>query len=120
LAHEINKRANHVINCFLQVNISREASKHGFKVEELDEAIKELTELPNIRLVGLMTMAPAHASEDELEAIFEETFQLKELLKSKKIKNMPMTELSMGMSSDYRIAIKHGATFVRIGTAFFQ
>ncbi|MFV8211328.1 YggS family pyridoxal phosphate-dependent enzyme [Streptococcus pluranimalium] len=120
LAHEINKRANHVINCFLQVNISREASKHGFKVEELDEAIKELTELPNIKLVGLMTMAPAHASEDELEAIFEETFQLKELLKSKKIKNMPMTELSMGMSSDYRIAIKHGATFVRIGTAFFQ
>lgn len=120
LAKEINKRAEHTINCFLQVNVSEEASKHGFLKSELEEALLELSELPNINLVGLMTMAPLEANQAELEALFEETYQLKEEIKAKQIKNMPMTDLSMGMSGDYPIAIKHGATFVRIGTAFFQ
>ncbi|MDG3141650.1 YggS family pyridoxal phosphate-dependent enzyme [Streptococcus suis] len=120
LAQEINKRAEHVINCFLQVNVSEEASKHGFLREELDEALVQLAELPNINLVGLMTMAPLTASQSELGELFATTYQLKEEIRAKKIKNMPMTELSMGMSGDYKLAIQHGATFVRIGTAFFQ
>lgn len=120
LAKEINKRADHIINCFLQVNISKEASKHGFLREELDEALAQLAELSNINIVGLMTMAPLNAEESELEQLFATTYQLKEEIKAKKIENMPMTELSMGMSGDYNLAIQHGATFVRIGTAFFQ
>lgn len=120
LAREIDKRADHIINCFLQVNISRETSKHGFLREELDEALAQLAELSNINIVGLMTMAPLNAEASELEQLFETTYQLKEELKAKQIKNMPMTELSMGMSGDYKLAIQHGATFVRIGTAFFQ
>ncbi|MGT2833313.1 YggS family pyridoxal phosphate-dependent enzyme [Streptococcus halotolerans] len=120
LAKEINKRADHPINCFLQVNLSEEPSKHGFLKSEIEQALLELAELPNINLVGLMTMAPLKASQAELDILFEETYQLKEDIKAKNIKNMPMTDLSMGMSGDYLIAIKHGATFVRIGTAFFQ
>ena len=80
----------------------------------------QLAELPNINLVGLMTMAPLTASQSELGELFATTYQLKEEIRAKKIKNMPMTELSMGMSGDYKLAIQHGATFVRIGTAFFQ
>ncbi|MEQ9764405.1 YggS family pyridoxal phosphate-dependent enzyme [Streptococcus sp. ZJ151] len=120
LAKEINKRADHPINCFLQVNLSEEPSKHGFLKSEIEQALLELAELPNVNLVGLMTMAPLKASQAELDILFEEAYQLKEDIKAKNIKNMPMTDLSMGMSGDYLIAIKHGATFVRIGTAFFQ
>lgn len=120
LAQEIDKRAEHVIQCFLQVNISKEASKHGFQVEELDDVLSELEKLENIRLVGLMTMAPFEASHDELNHIFETTHQLQKELQKKQLKNMPFTDLSMGMSRDYPEAIANGATYVRIGTAFFE
>ena len=120
LAQEIDKRAEHVIQCFLQVNISKEASKHGFQVEELDDVLSELEKLENIRLVGLMTMAPFEASHDELNQIFEATHQLQKELQKKQLKNMPFTDLSMGMSRDYPEAIANGATYVRIGTAFFE
>ncbi|MBM7635406.1 YggS family pyridoxal phosphate-dependent enzyme [Streptococcus saliviloxodontae] len=120
LAQEIEKRADRTIKCFLQVNISEEESKHGFKVDEIDDVIDQLAELKQVELVGLMTMAPFDATEEELENIFETTDQLRKQLKEKNIKNMPMTELSMGMSGDFKVAIKHGSTFVRIGTAFFE
>lgn len=120
LAQEIDKRADHVINCFLQVNLSGEATKHGFLKDNINQALEEIAELPNINLVGLMTMAPLEASQAELESLFEATYQLKEEIRARKITNIPMTELSMGMSGDYSLAIKHGATFVRIGTAFFR
>lgn len=120
LAQEIDKRAEHVIQCFLQVNISKEASKHGFQVEELDDVLPELEKLENICLVGLMTMAPFEASHDELNQIFEATHQLQKELQKKQLKNMPFTDLSMGMSRDYPEAIANGATYVRIGTAFFE
>lgn len=120
LAEEIQKRAEHTINCFIQVNVSGEASKHGFSVAELEEALPILEELDHLNIVGLMTMAPFDASPEELTAIFNETKNLQERLKRKHLKNMPMTELSMGMSGDFPLAIEQGATFVRIGTAFFK
>ena len=120
LAQEIQKRAQHTIKCFLQVNISGEDTKHGFSIEELDDVLPELENLNKLEIVGLMTMAPFEADEETLVDIFQKTKVLQELLKEKQIKNMPMTELSMGMSGDYPIAIREGATFVRIGTAFFK
>ena len=83
-------------------------------------ATSELEKLENIRLVGLMTMAPFEASHDELNQIFETTHQLQKELQKKQLKNMPFTDLSMGMSRDYPEAIANGATYVRIGTAFFE
>ena len=120
LAQEIDKRASHVVSCFLQVNISGEESKHGFAPEELDQVLAELAPLKQIRLVGLMTMAPFEATESDLEAIFQQAQDLQQRLQKKQIKNMPFTELSMGMSGDFSQAIAHGSTFVRIGTAFFK
>lgn len=120
LAAEIQKRASHPISCFLQVNISGEASKHGFTPDEVDEALKDLAAFDKVRLVGIMTMAPLEATEEELHAIFAETKALQEDLASRNMPNMPFTELSMGMSGDFAQAIAHGATFVRIGTAFFK
>lgn len=120
LAQEIQKRASHPIKCFIQVNISGEESKHGFAPEELDALLPEMENLDNLQIVGLMTMAPFEASQDELQAIFAATHQLQKELQKKQLKNMPFTELSMGMSRDYDVAIANGATFVRIGTSFFK
>lgn len=120
LAKEINKRADHVINCFLQVNISGETSKHGFSIAELKQVLPELAKLENIAVVGIMTMTPRDATEDEKNSIFAEAKAIQENISSQKILNMPCTELSMGMSQDYPQAIKHGATFVRIGSEFFK
>ena len=120
LAEEIQKRSNRVIKCFLQVNISQEETKHGFSKEELLAALPVLASLDNIEYVGLMTMAPFEASSEELNEIFKATQDLQLEIREKQIPNMPMMDLSMGMSRDYKEAIHHGSTFVRIGTAFFK
>ena len=120
LAQEIQKRRDQVIKCFLQVNISGEESKHGFSKEELLELLPELAKLDQIEYVGLMTMAPFEADSEELKEIFKETQALQAEIREKQIPNMPMTELSMGMSRDFKEAIQFGSTFVRIGTAFFK
>lgn len=120
LAQEIQKRRDQVIKCFLQVNISGEESKHGFSKEELLELLPELAKLDQIEYVGLMTMAPFEADSEKLKEIFKETQALQAEIREKQIPNMPMTELSMGMSRDFKEAIQFGSTFVRIGTAFFK
>ena len=98
----------------------KEESKHGFSKEELLELLPELATLDKIEYVGLMTMAPFEASSDELKEIFKATQNLQLEIREKQIPNMPMTDLSMGMSRDYKEAIEFGSTFVRIGTAFFK
>lgn len=120
LAQEIQKRAEHPIKCFLQVNISGEESKHGFAPDELGDVLAEIAQLDKIEIVGLMTMAPFEASQEELQDIFSKTHQLQKQLEKKQLKNMPFSELSMGMSRDFEVAIANGATYVRIGTSFFK
>ena len=120
LATEIQKRAIKPIKCFLQVNVSKEESKHGFMVEEIHQAIETIKEYDKIELVGLMTMAPFGASQTELDEIFSKTHALQKELSAQGLARMPFGELSMGMSGDYKEAIAHGSTFVRIGTAFFK
>ena len=99
LAQEINKRAEHTIKCFIELNISGEES---------------------IEIVGLMTMAPFDATESECNDIFGRMKKLQVEISEMNLSRIPCTELSMGMSRDYEIAIKNGATFVRIGTEFFK
>ena len=120
LSQEIQKRAEHPIKCFLQVNISGEESKHGFAPDELGDVLAEIAQLDKIEIVGLMTMAPFEASQEELQDIFSKTHQLQKQLEKKQLKNMPFSELSMGMSRDFEVAIANGATYVRIGTSFFK
>lgn len=120
LAKEIQKRAQKPVKCFLQVNISREESKHGFVVEELEDVLEALSTFDKVELIGLMTMAPFEASPTELTEIFRTMKNLQLELANRKHPRMPFTELSMGMSGDFHEAIAQGATFVRIGTAFFK
>ncbi|MDO5078079.1 YggS family pyridoxal phosphate-dependent enzyme [Streptococcus minor] len=120
LAEEIQKRATKPIKCFLQVNISREESKHGLLVEEVHSAVQTIKEYEKIELVGIMTMAPFGADVAQLNDIFSKAHALQKELQQLGIPNMPFTELSMGMSGDYKEAIANGSTFVRIGTAFFK
>ncbi|HEM2541746.1 YggS family pyridoxal phosphate-dependent enzyme [Streptococcus suis] len=120
LAQEIDKRATKIVKCFLQVNVSGEESKHGFAVSEIDAALAEISLLENIELVGLMTMAPIDATDDELDEIFSKMQEIQEELATRNLLRMPFTELSMGMSGDFERAIAHGATYVRIGSAFFE
>ncbi|WP_430488667.1 YggS family pyridoxal phosphate-dependent enzyme [Rossellomorea marisflavi] len=117
LAVEIDKRADKPVNCFVQVNVSGEESKHGISPEEVRDFIISLKELVNINVVGLMTMAPHTQDEAFLRSCFRNLRMLQEEIKALGLPHAPCTELSMGMSNDFQIAIEEGATFVRIGTA---
>jgi len=116
LAKEIDKRANRVIDCFVQVNTSGEDSKHGLAPAELEQFIEQLAAYPNIRVVGLMTMAPFIEDETKLRTFFRELARLRNVIQAKQLAYAPCTFLSMGMSNDYEIAIEEGATHIRIGT----
>ncbi|MGM9986596.1 MAG: YggS family pyridoxal phosphate-dependent enzyme [Bacillaceae bacterium] len=117
LAEEIQKRADKVINCFVQVKTSNEESKHGVAPEEVHEFIKQLAAYDKIKVVGLMTMAPYTEDEEVIRACFKQAKRLQEEIKSCHYAHAPCTDLSMGMSNDFVIAIEEGATFIRIGTS---
>ncbi|QUW21807.1 YggS family pyridoxal phosphate-dependent enzyme [Sporosarcina sp. Marseille-Q4063] len=117
IAKEIQKRASKPINCFVQVNVSGEESKSGVSPENLESFINELADFDKIRVVGLMTMAPNTEDEALIRSVFSEMKVLRDRFMEKNMPHAPCTELSMGMSNDYTIAIEEGATFVRIGTA---
>ncbi|MEI2663969.1 YggS family pyridoxal phosphate-dependent enzyme [Rossellomorea sp. LJF3] len=117
LAKEIHKRADKPVSCFVQVNVSGEGSKHGISPDEVKEFVGSLKDLSNIKVVGLMTMAPHTDDEPFLRACFRQLKTIQEEIRSLNLPYAPCTELSMGMSNDYVIAIEEGATFIRIGTA---
>lgn len=122
LAEEINKRAaaqNKIMPVLIEVNSGREPQKFGVFPEKVEELARTLTQFPNLKLSGLMTMGPFEDNPEEARPYFRETRQLFDYLKSL---NLPGTEiriLSMGMTSSYRVAIEEGATRVRIGTKIF-
>ena len=122
LAEEISKRAvakGVTANILLEVNVVGEESKFGIKPEECEQMVREISVMPNIVIKGLMTVAPAVENEEENRKYFRQMKQLLVDINSKKIDNVNMTELSMGMTGDYEVAIEEGATIVRIGTGVF-
>lgn len=119
LAKEIQKRADHPIKCFLQVNVSGEESKTGYEPEQVFAAIEQLAPYDKIEIVGLMTMAPADALEGELHFFFKTLKHLQLLVQEAGYPHAPCTELSMGMSQDYTIATEEGASFLCVGSALF-
>lgn len=120
LAKEIQKRADHTIKAFLQVNVSGEDSKSGFQPDQVEKAVEEMAAYDKIQIIGLMTMAPIDATEDELKQYFSQLKELQEKIAQQNYNHAPCSELSMGMSQDYPIAVREGATFVRIGSAIYQ
>ncbi|WP_040204881.1 YggS family pyridoxal phosphate-dependent enzyme [Neobacillus jeddahensis] len=117
LAEEINKRANGKIKCLVQVNVSGEESKHGIPFEDAMAFIESLRPYENISVEGLMTMAPLTNDEPILRACFQKLRELRDQVQDLHLDFAPCTELSMGMSNDFKIAIEEGATMIRIGTA---
>lgn len=120
LAEEIDKRAQGVIDCFVQVNVSGEASKHGLEKEEVIPFIENCKQYPHVRIIGLMTMAPFTEDETVIRETFRNLRQLRDDVTRHAYPHAPCTELSMGMSNDYTLAIEEGASFVRIGTVLVQ
>lgn len=116
LAKEIEKRAEHVVKCFVQVNVSGEESKYGMSPDEVIPFIRELKDFKHIEIVGLMTMAPLTEDKIKLRQYFNQLRLLKEKVQSLNLSYAPCTELSMGMSNDFNEAILEGASYVRIGT----
>jgi PLP dependent protein len=125
LLEEINKQAkksNRIIRCLLQVYIAHEETKFGFEPEEVIElANQKLTvAYPNLEIIGLMGMATFTNNQDQIKNEFHTLHKLFNQLKSMTLPaTMQMTELSIGMSSDYKMAIQEGSTLVRVGTAIF-
>lgn len=120
LADEIQKRANHVIKCFVEVNVSGEESKHGFALEEVRDFILSLQNHEFIQVVGLMTMAPFDSTSQQQHEIFKQLKQKQLEIEALNLSYAPCHELSMGMSNDYEIAVMEGAAYVRVGTALFK
>jgi hypothetical protein len=116
LAKEINKRSDRVMDCFVQVNISEEETKHGLSIDEVESFIKEIAIYENIRVVGLMTMAPHVEEEEPIRDVFRKLAKLRDTIRDQKLGHAPCEYLSMGMSNDYEIAIEEGATHIRIGS----
>lgn len=123
LCEEIQKRAekiNRTINCLVQVNISKEESKHGLEQEDVLVFIENVSKkYKNIRIRGLMTMAPFTEDEKTVRSVFKGLKDLSINIEQKNIPNVSMEYLSMGMSNDYEIAIEEGSTIVRVGTSIF-
>ena len=122
LAKQISQeavKAGVTVQILLEVNVAREESKFGFMEEEVEEAVREIAAFPNIQIVGLMTIAPFVADPEENRIYFKKLHQLCVDINKKNIDNIRMSELSMGMTGDYEVAIEEGATMVRVGTGIF-
>lgn len=122
LAQEIDKRAaacGRKIDVLIEINLSGEDSKEGYDLEEFYKELPEIIKLENINIKGLMTMAPHVTDEDKIRASFKKLREIKDELNEKYF-NGQLTELSMGMSHDYKIALEEGSTIIRIGTKLYN
>ena len=111
LAQSISAQAERVVPVLLQVNVAGERTKGGFQRSELQEAVAEVSKLPNLSIKGLMTVAPMVDKPEEVRHVFKELRELRD--------SFGIEHLSMGMSNDFEIAVEEGATMVRLGRVIF-
>lgn len=122
LAEEINKRAaaaGIVMDILAEINVAGEDSKFGITCDSAEKTVREMSLMKNIRVRGLMTVAPNVENGEENRPVFRKLKQLLVDINSKNIDNVNMDILSMGMTGDYETAIEEGATIVRVGTGIF-
>jgi len=122
LAKEIDKRCRQigkVMPVLVEVNSGREEQKFGVLPEDVEELIRNASILPNIKIMGLMTMGPRFGNPEDSRPSFEKTRQIFEKTKRLNLPSVEMRYLSMGMTNSYRIALEEGANMVRIGTKIF-
>jgi len=114
--HELGVERGTPVDALVQVNVSGEETKGGYNLESLTADAARLHGCTGIRVRGVMTMAPYEADERTLRSVFSRARRAREILRDV---GHEATELSMGMSNDYEIAVEEGATFVRLGTVLF-
>lgn len=122
LAKEIDKRSKNndmITDVLIQVNVAEEESKFGLKVDDVLHFVEEILDFKNIKVRGLMTIAPNTTDEILLRSVFRTLSNLKETISRKNYSDLSMDYLSMGMTNDYELAIEEGSNMVRIGSAIF-
>jgi pyridoxal phosphate enzyme (YggS family) len=122
LAKELNRRAQplgRIIPIIIQVNLASEVSKGGVEPPECITLIKQISELANLQIRGLMTMPPFFDQPERARPYFAQLRELSQEIARAQLPRVEMNELSMGMSGDFETAIEEGATLVRVGTAIF-
>ena len=122
LANEISKQSvknSLTSNILVEVNIGREENKSGVLAEELEDLLGRISEMPNIKVRGLMTVPPICENKIEVRKFFDKMYELFIDISTKKMDNICMDCLSMGMSDDYEEAVLSGANMVRIGSRLF-
>jgi len=123
VAEEVSKGAEKLLitpKIMMQVNCSQEPQKYGVPVGAAIHLAEQIVTMPNIKLVGLMTMAPLTLDKDVVKESFARARELFDEIKGEKIGGQEFRHLSMGMSQDYELAIEFGATILRIGSAIFS
>lgn len=122
LAGELQSRAEKlgiVVPCFVQLNVSGEATKHGLPPDELFPFLDRLSAFNALDIAGLMTMAPHEDDPERTRPVFRRLRELMHAANAAGAYRKPLTELSMGMSNDFEIAVEEGATWVRLGSVLF-
>ena len=122
LAEAIDEEAKKhgiVMPVLIEVNVAEEESKFGVHLDEVESLIRQISELSNIQVQGLMTIAPFTENAEDNRIYFRKLRNLYVDIKDKNIDNVNMCNLSMGMTGDYEVAVEEGATMVRVGTGIF-
>ena len=122
IAREIDKwcaQIGKVMPVLVEVNSGREKQKSGVFPERVEELVREISALENIRVMGLMTMGPRLGNPEDARPYFVETKKIFERIKGLNLPNVQMKYLSMGMSNSYKVALEEGANIVRIGSKLF-
>lgn len=120
VAMELDKRLEKPLDCFVQINISEEPNKQGIPLNKAKTFIKSLSKCNNIRVIGLMCIAKMTYDEEILEDSFKKMKKMKDEIEAMNLEYAPCHYLSMGMSNDYKIALKYGATHIRLGRIFLS
>ncbi len=119
LAKELEKKAAElelIVKVFVQINVSGEESKYGLAPEAVEDFFQALQQMPHLKVVGLMTMAPEVDEPEQTRPVFRGLRELRDRLNTLGLTAEPIKHLSMGMSGDFEIAVEEGATFVRLGS----
>ncbi|WP_129596385.1 YggS family pyridoxal phosphate-dependent enzyme [Anaerophilus nitritogenes] len=122
LAKEIDKRAkqhNKIMDVLIQINVAKEDTKFGMYQEDVYDFLEKIKCFENIKVKGLMTIAPYEEDPEEVRKYFKELKKIFEEIKTKAFSHVEMKYLSMGMTNDFQIAIEEGANIIRVGTGIF-
>ena len=119
LAEEIEKRSQKPAPVLIEVKTSEEATKFGVEPSELEALIGQISKLKNLKILGLMTLAPLTSDKEKARPYFRKLKDLSERVKSLNLPNVEMNYLSMGMTTDFEVAIEEGSNMVRLGRAIF-